>query len=807
MDFVTAREIILNLLQTQGRIKNRECISAIGGNIELFEQIREDLVFNDLAQDKSNVGLVYIGQVSKKECIEEPLKIFDFTKILDTSTKDFCGREWLFRYLKEWELNEESRILTIFGSPGTGKSAFISRFIRTEKNVAAYHFCIPGLPETMSRSVFASSIITQIAGRLNLSGIRSGLPAGEKYEDERIWADIRKIISGMSSGKNAALFYICIDAPEESYFSNPDFPAFLSEFINRFPRNVKFVITCRKDSRILALLGRYDHIDIDAKREENRDDITEFLERKLSDKRLEVKSTEKKDIIEYITMKSDGNFLYAALMAGSLLSGDIKPRFLLSRSFPKDLETFYQKEFEKMFPTPDDYNQVAPVLSIIVGAVTPLTLAEISYFTGQDRQNVKTTIERISSFIPENPEGQYSCYHGVLLTWLTGGDLSREPVLAHRFRLNRNIAGHCIAECCLNAIDKNSLNKNGYCTRYLLYHLLTQDRYPEYNKVINNASFLKNRADLGLRHLLIVYFSDMKQSFINSLKDDMFRRGHIPFFVPFDKAGQNQPFYFHGSLQPIDAVILLLSKSSADKQEHLTTEINLLKREKKFILPLILDTNVTSLILPEKALDMRGIPNTSRNGAEFSAKVEILDRVVKNLSTEIPGMDEYLFKPDEESVEDFSTSSMYCLSRDIFISHKDADYEICSEIAEGIEKNFYSTWYYERDILPIIPHLIQTRNAIEKAQVFMVIITKNSVCAPQLDTEIVWAQSLGKPFVPILKDITFLQVQKVSPLWAQAIGASVAIPIPHKGVSAIIPRIVQGLQGAGIRPSNKKSMK
>lgn len=56
-----ARELILRLLQTKGRATNREMVRLIGGDAELFAEIRETLILEDLARDKDGVGLIYSG--------------------------------------------------------------------------------------------------------------------------------------------------------------------------------------------------------------------------------------------------------------------------------------------------------------------------------------------------------------------------------------------------------------------------------------------------------------------------------------------------------------------------------------------------------------------------------------------------------------------------------------------------------------------------------------------------------------------------------------------------------------------------
>ncbi len=58
MNLDQAKEIILRILQTHGRAKNSDMLEAIGGDKALFDLVREDLIFNDLAEDKKGVGLV-----------------------------------------------------------------------------------------------------------------------------------------------------------------------------------------------------------------------------------------------------------------------------------------------------------------------------------------------------------------------------------------------------------------------------------------------------------------------------------------------------------------------------------------------------------------------------------------------------------------------------------------------------------------------------------------------------------------------------------------------------------------------------
>jgi hypothetical protein len=61
MPFEEARAAILNYLQSTGRAKNSDLLGLVGGNRELFDLVREDLIHQDLALDNDSVSLVYCG--------------------------------------------------------------------------------------------------------------------------------------------------------------------------------------------------------------------------------------------------------------------------------------------------------------------------------------------------------------------------------------------------------------------------------------------------------------------------------------------------------------------------------------------------------------------------------------------------------------------------------------------------------------------------------------------------------------------------------------------------------------------------
>jgi len=136
----------------------------------------------------------------------------------------------------------------------------------------------------------------------------------------------------------------------------------------------------------------------------------------------------------------------------------------------------------------------------------------------------------------------------------------------------------------------------------------------------------------------------------------------------------------------------------------------------------------------------------------------------------------------------------------IFISHVEEDTALARELARGIEAAGYGTWHYQRDTVPGAPYLIQVGKAIEECGAFVLIVSPKSLGSNQVTSEVVRAFEAGKHFIPVLSGITDAEFKERQPLWRQALSASTSILIPPQGVSAILPRILEGLKALGVKP-------
>jgi hypothetical protein len=138
----------------------------------------------------------------------------------------------------------------------------------------------------------------------------------------------------------------------------------------------------------------------------------------------------------------------------------------------------------------------------------------------------------------------------------------------------------------------------------------------------------------------------------------------------------------------------------------------------------------------------------------------------------------------------------------IFISHVEEDEPIARDLAQGLEEAGYGTWYYERDSAPGPSYLIQTHDAIIAAGAVVLLVSADTLSRPhQVTPEVVRAHESHKPIVPLLIDVTDAEYKRRQPEWRQMIGSATSVAVPDAGVSAIMPRVLRGLQALGVMPA------
>jgi hypothetical protein len=140
-----------------------------------------------------------------------------------------------------------------------------------------------------------------------------------------------------------------------------------------------------------------------------------------------------------------------------------------------------------------------------------------------------------------------------------------------------------------------------------------------------------------------------------------------------------------------------------------------------------------------------------------------------------------------------------------FISHAKEDLAITVEVAQGLERAGYTTWYYERDSVPGPSYLDQVGRAIEEASAIVIVLSATSLESNHVNNEVVRAYESRLPFLPLLNGIAHVDLQRRQPTLRQALGASTTIQVPPDGIGSIIPRLVAGAEMLGIHAMARQS--
>ncbi|HET6816324.1 MAG TPA: toll/interleukin-1 receptor domain-containing protein [Mycobacteriales bacterium] len=146
-------------------------------------------------------------------------------------------------------------------------------------------------------------------------------------------------------------------------------------------------------------------------------------------------------------------------------------------------------------------------------------------------------------------------------------------------------------------------------------------------------------------------------------------------------------------------------------------------------------------------------------------------------------------------------------SADVFISHVEEDSRVARQIGEALNAVGYSTWLYETDAVPGPSYLLQTANAIEGSRAVIVLISADSLGSNQVTAEVVRAHEATRPFLPVLIGISHAEFASRQPEWREAIGAATTIAMPGRGISEVLPRIVDGLEALGVEATGQKVLR
>jgi WD40 repeat protein len=457
---------------------------------------------NPVSYEKTLARILMLLQLNEQEVegihsnIFSLLKPIDFKLDIYRHVKDFTGREWILKVIQEWINKSSGKVLFITGNPGTGKTALMSKLIHIMPQIGAFHFCIAKFEISLIPEKFIHSIASQLATQLpEYREIISLLNLQSLVYQESGALIKQLIIDPLAQIRRIEPLVIIIDALDEALYKGiENIAKLLFNWIDDLPSWVKIVITSRKVPEILGMFDFYKPFEIEVNREENRNDIKKYVFEMLSQKKG-ITSIDQlnEDLTEKIVTQSDGIFLYAKTIVQNLLNGTFT--FDQIDRFPPGLGGMYQMNFHRLFINEEKFQDVRPLLEIILASYNPLTLDELAHYHSGTRHEIKRLLQTLAEFFPEN-DGTFSAFHKSLTDWLLG--MSNQ----HHLYICDIIKGHTvIADILFKDLEED--RRTEYGVKYLPKHLFYAGRLKEMQQLLNDIHYIEARSAIHEVYSLI----------------------------------------------------------------------------------------------------------------------------------------------------------------------------------------------------------------------------------------------------------------------------------------------------------------
>ena len=351
-------------------------------------------------------------------------------------SKEFYGRRWLEEHIEDWQDNRSSKVLIVYGRPGSGKSAFSVNYSHYNSDVYGCFLCEWNREYTIDPRRLIRTMAFRLAAKLPdyrsmlLHQLEEDVSLDTMNAEALFDFLLSYPLSNLVDG-NRETGIIVVDGLDEAETNgeNPLADVF-ARCCERLPGWIKFLFTSRPERSVSRYFKACESIDIIEDMPAGYNDIMAYLVRALA---AELSQTSNKlETLNRICELSDGVFLYAELLVADIKSGVIGLKDI--DTFPRGLGAFYRLSMERKFPSPEEFLKVRGLLEMLsVSDTIPEDLARS--VTGQTRYSFITSLDRLGSWVSRFEEDGIALLgfsHKSVRDWFTDREQSGSFYVDHK---------------------------------------------------------------------------------------------------------------------------------------------------------------------------------------------------------------------------------------------------------------------------------------------------------------------------------------------------------------------------------------
>jgi len=431
----------------------------------------------------------------------QTLKPIDNVNPLMLHQTEIIGREWLFDLYHRWFHEQSSKILMIYGFPGSGKSTFVSQLVKKLEEVSAVHYCVFGneeriLPHRVIMSL-AYHLATQIPAYRHLIEIQLiENPDIINMSYIRLFEHLFTIPLFKMGNPNQDIIIIIDALDEAKYNDKNEILDLVSNEFHKTPSWLRFLITSRPDVDIIRRVKKSQSIYLDEKNEHHVQDMKQYI-RHLSTKLSHMSLSDQ--LINQLIERSNNNYIFVReIMRYFEQEGAI------SDTLPIDISQVYLLYFERIFSRQSRFTykeDIRPLLEIFYASYDPIDISIYSSILNKDEYTIEEMIEALDIFFILS-ENKMIAQHKTISDWF----LNRQ--MSGKYYVNIK-SGHVKLFDFFSKSIRNPLYHD-YIIKHYIKHAIEGNQIENAIDLINNHEFFQNRMkSLGTIHALRLYFNDV----------------------------------------------------------------------------------------------------------------------------------------------------------------------------------------------------------------------------------------------------------------------------------------------------------